>query len=111
MHASDYGYGTDLTKCSDILSEYNSSTNSYACRANNWLFNSAAQWTITPYLSNSYSSAWAVLSSGKIYGNTVVGGFFGHNEGVRPALYLEPKLSIEAGHEGTSTDPYRINIS
>ena len=107
MSASDYGYGTDLSKCSDKLSAYNSSTDSYACRSNNWLFKSANEWLITP-LSSSSSSAWLVRSSG--YVDDYYYGVFNAG-GVRPVLYLNSELSIESGHAGTSTDPYRISVS
>ena len=104
MYASDYGYATDLSKCSSQLSAYNSSTDSYACRANNWLFNSVTQWLITPYSSNS-GRAWLVGLSGGVGYNLV-----DRDLGVHPVLYLNSELTIESEGNGSSTNPYRIKI-
>ena len=106
MYVSDYGYGTDLTKCSKDIYNYNNSANSYACRTNNWLFNSANEWLLPPNSSNSYH-AWYVLSSGLVSSS---GGVY-YDYRVRPVLYLNSELSIESGHAGTRTDPYRISVS
>ena len=37
-YPSDYGYATDLSKCSQTLFNYDSSTDSYACRSNDWMY-------------------------------------------------------------------------
>lgn len=104
MYASDYGYATDLSKCRRKLNEYNSSTDSYACRTNNWL-NNVNQWLITADSVNSIY-AWAVKSDGVVYLVSV----YQQSHGVRPVLYLNSELSIESGHTGTSTNPYRISV-
>ena len=103
MYPSDYGYGTDLTKCSKDIYNYESSENSYACRANNWLYNNAVQWLITPRSGDS-GGAWYVYD-GRVYYYYVYGGI-----GARPALYLNSELGMESGHAGTNTDPYRISV-
>jgi hypothetical protein len=104
MYASDYGYGTDLTKCSKYI--YNYETVS-ACKTGNWLFNSSDQWLINPHSSFS-DYAWNMSSPGDARSSTRV--YYAYN-GVRPVLYLNSELGMESGHEGTSTDPYRISIS
>ena len=102
MYPSDYGYATDFTKCSQNLYNYSSSTDSYACRTNDWLYNGAYQWLLTPY-SSFASYAWLVYSAGSVYNGYVYGAF-----GVRPVLYLNSVLVIESG-SGTESDPYRIS--
>ena len=102
MYPSDYGYATDFTKCSQNLYNYNSSTDSYACRTNDWLYNSADQWLLTPGSSNSVGG-WYVYSSGNVYSNLV-----SYAYGVRPVLYLTSELSLSGG-VGSSADPYRLS--
>ncbi|MBQ9071549.1 MAG: hypothetical protein IJY25_00120, partial [Bacilli bacterium] len=92
MYPSDYGYATDLGSCSDTLYEYSSST----CYTNDWLYNSAGQWTITPYSSDSYR-VFVVGSSGRVSFNNAV-----RANGVRPVLYLKSDLSVVG--EGTTSD-------
>jgi hypothetical protein len=106
MYASDYGYGTDLTKCSKDISYYNNDANSYACSKNNWLFNLKDQWLIAPSSSVSYY-AWHVLPSGSVFDNLD----YRATSGVRPVLYLNSELTVGSGHAGTSTDPYRISVN
>jgi len=107
MYASDYGYGTDLTKCSDDIYQYHSSTDSYACRANNWLFNSSNQWLITPHSLCSIC-VWEVHSAGRVSYTKYA---YSTSSSVRPVLYLDPKLSIASDTDGSSTNPYRIIVN
>ena len=102
MYPSDYGYATDFSKCSQNLYNYNSSTDSYACRTNDWLYNGASQWLLTP--NSSYASdAWYVGSSDDVNFSYVC-----YASGVRPVLNLNSELVIESG-SGTESDPYRIS--
>ncbi len=103
MYPSDYGYATDFTKCSQTLGNYHSSTDSYACRTNDWLYNSGIQWLLTPYSSSAYQ-AWYVDSPGDV----VIGNYVFNVVGVRPVLNLNSELVIESG-SGTESDPYRIS--
>ena len=103
MYPSDYGYATDFTKCSQNLLNYNSSTDSYACRTNDWLYNSANQWSLTPCSSNSVS-AWYVSSSGYVGDSRGVRFAYG----VRPVLYLDAGVLLEMGN-GTESNPYKIS--
>ena len=103
MYPSDYGYATDFTKCSQNLYNYDSSTDSYACRSNDWLYNGAFQWLLTPDSS--------VANHGRAVGSS---GFVNNGDcvydagGVRPVLNLNSVLVIESG-SGTKSDPYRIS--
>ena len=105
MYPSDYGYAADFTKCSENLYNYNSSTDSYACRTNDWLFNSAEQWLLTPR-SGRAGLAWYVDSSGYVNAGHLV--YLAN--GVRPVLYLNSEAAIESG-DGTSSSPYRLSVS
>ena len=100
MYPSDYGYATDFTKCSQTLYNYDSSTDSYACRTNDWLYNGAIQRLLTPSSSGAYTT-WLVESRG-YYSNVYLA------YGVRPVLHLDSELVIESG-SGTESDPYRIS--
>ena len=100
MYPSDYGYATDFTKCSQTLYNYDSSTDSYACRTNDWLYNGAIQRLLTPSSSGAYTT-WLVDSRG--YYSNVYRAY-----GVRPVLYLNSELVNESG-SGTESDPYRIS--
>ena len=103
MYPSDYGYATDFTKCSQNLYYYDSSTDSYACRTNDWLYNGAYQWLLTPSSSNAYHT-WYVGTSGLVFNELIVS----YAYGVQPVLNLDSVLVIESG-SGTESDPYRIS--
>ena len=103
MYPSDYGYATDFSKCSQNLNNYSSSIDSYACRSNDWLYNGAYQWLLTPYSSLAYV-AGGVSSSGVVY----YGHYVYSADEVRPVLNLDSVLVIESG-SGTESDPYRIS--
>lgn len=98
IYPSDYGYATDFKLCSNTLTSYNA----LECYKNDWLY-SGYYWTLTSYLSTSYS-AWVVDD------NVEFSVTYGKN-GVRPVIYLDPKLNIETNHTGTNLDPYRISVS
>ena len=104
MYVSDYGYGTDLTKCSYDIDEYDNSANLYACRKNNWLYNSEHQWLITPSGTAAYYYACYVNLNG-FSDNTYV---YHHYNHVRPVLYLDA-LVLKVGGDGSYDNPYLIN--
>ena len=102
MYPSDYGYATDLSTCMQKLSDYDSATNSYACRTQNWIFNFGGnQWTICSAARNIYVS---IVYSG---GNTN-GEFAGYSIKVRPAVYLKSGVIISEGN-GSQSNPYVLN--
>ena len=100
MYPSDYGYASTDTTCRGDLSSYDSNYNGY-CKNENWLFNSANQWTLSP-TSNDESSVFGVLSVG-----FVGSGSANFTSGVRPALFLKSDISIVDG-TGTQNNPYII---
>ncbi len=97
-YPSDYGYAADLSKCTQTLVNYDNST----CKSNDWLFNSAFQWTLTPNSSIAYY-VFAVYSSGHLNSSYAYSSIYG----VRPVLYLASDLAIESG-DGTSSNPYKL---
>ena len=114
MYPSDYSYAADLTKCKSstdadatdlTIVNFNSDVNDYQCRKNDWLFNSADQWLLTP--NSGYDTrVWVVYSSGPVnlsYGAYLVW------LGVRPVLYLNSTQKLESG-EGTSNNPYKLSV-
>ena len=112
-YPSDYGYATDLSKCSQTLCNYNNSTDSYACRTNDWMYpiitNSGKTygWLLTPYSSNADSafsvySAGYFSSSGNDYYDSVFNAY-----GVAPVLYLGSDQDIVSG-DGSQSNPYRL---
>ena len=110
-YPSDYGFATDLSKCSQTLLYYDSSTDSYACRSNDWMYSiitnsgSRTRWLLTPY-SGFIRYAFSVLSTGRVHNNddrTSVDLAFG----VAPVLYLGSDQDIVAG-DGSQSKPYQL---
>ena len=112
-YPSDYGYATDLSKCSQTLYDYDNSTDSYACRTNDWMYpiitNSGKTygWLLTPYSSNA-DSAFFVYSAGYVNNNgydyaTIVSNAYG----VAPVLYLGSNQDIVLG-DGSQSNPYQL---
>ena len=97
IYPSDYGYASTDTACRDNM---NSKTNDVSnCKNENWLFNSANQWTLSPASGNAYS-VFGVRSGGHV----TYGGAFGAC-GVRPALFLKSNVVIVEG-TGTESNPF-----
>ena len=110
-YPSDYGFATDLSKCSQTLLYYDSSTDSYACRNNDWMYSiitnsgSRTRWLLTPY-SGFIRYAFSVLSTGRVHNNddrTSVDLAFG----VAPVLYLGSDQDIVSG-DGSQSNPYQL---
>ena len=108
-YPSDYGYATDLSKCSQILSNYSSSTDSYACRSNDWMYSiitnsgSRVGWLLTPH-SGRAGDAFSVYLTGFV-SNYCYGVYYA--DGVAPVLYLGPDQDIVAG-DGSQSNPYKL---
>lgn len=100
MYPSDYAYATDLSVCTKTGNEYNNAN----CKSNDWLFNSASQWTIAPNSSGAYY-VFIVHSPGDVGYSTASNAY-----GVRPAVYLKSNAAIVSG-EGTSSNPYQLELS
>ena len=99
-YPSDYGYAADLNQCSQILHNYNNST----CKSNDWMFNSAAQWLLTPNSGLSYT-VWHVNSIGFVNSSDLAY----HAKDVRPVLYLGSELEIKSG-DGSNSTPYQLSV-
>ena len=112
-YPSDYGYATDFNKCSQTLFNYDNSTDSYACRSNDWMYpiitNSSANagWLLTP-VSGYASFARRVDSSGFV-GHNGTGSYVYRANGVAPTLFLNSNESIVEGTTGTQDNPYKLN--
>ena len=107
-YPSDYGYATDLSKCSQTLSNYSSSTDSYACRSNDWMYpilgTSSNGWLLTPSSSIAYVAFYVSSTS---YVNNDYNGNTCYEHGVAPVLYLGSDQDIVAG-AGSQSNPYRL---
>ena len=105
-YPSDYGYATDLSKCSQTLYNYNSSTDSYACRSNDWMYSifktNSYNWLLTPLSGDAYN-AFILSSAGCVYSGGNVAGA----HGVAPVLYLGSDQDIVAG-DGSQSKPYQL---
>ena len=105
-YPSDYGYATDLSKCSQTLYNYDSSTDSYACRSNDWMYpilgTSSNSWLLTPNSDNA-NYAFNVTSAGYVNFNRSVC----YANGVAPVLYLGSNQDIVAG-DGLQSNPYQL---
>ena len=104
-YPSDYGYATDLSKCSQKLNNYNSSTDSYACRSNDWMYSifntKIYNWLLTP-TSGRTNGAFRVDSTGCVSYYYV---FLARE--VAPVLYLGSNQDIVSG-DGSQSNPYRL---
>ena len=104
-YPSDYGYATDLSKCSQTLYNYDSNTDSYACRSNDWMYSifktNSYNWLLTPLSGVAYG-AFGVSSAGPVRSYSVYYAF-----GVAPVLYLGSDQDIVAG-DGSQSKPYQL---
>ena len=111
-YPSDYGFATDLSKCSQTLSNYDSSTDSYACRNNDWMYSiitnsgSGYGWLLTPSSSDAYV-AFNVNSDGYVGSHNDVINYVYIEYGVAPVLYLGSDQDIVAG-DGSQSNPYKL---
>ena len=105
-YPSDYGYATDLSKCSQTLYNYDSSTDSYACRSNDWMYSifktNNFNWLLTPRLSIAHY-AFGANSTGNVHHNNRVY----RAGGVAPVLYLGSDQDIVSG-DGSQSNPYQL---
>ena len=101
MYPSDYGYASTDTACRNNM--YSSTNSVYNCKTENWLFNSAYQWTLSPY-SQYTSHVFSVRSDGSVYSSSLTS----YNYGVRPALFLKSDVVIVGG-KGTENDPFILD--
>ena len=111
-YPSDYGFATDLSKCSQTLFNYDSSTDSYACRSNDWMYsiitNSGTEygWLLTPDSGNAYY-AFHVNLTGYVNYYNYFSYYVYDASGVAPVLYLGSDQDIVAG-DGLQSNPYQL---
>ena len=98
IYPSDYGYASTGAACRNSLYDCDDADS----KANNWLFNSAYQWTLSPYSGSAYG-VFFVFSGGIVYNGTAFSTF-----GVRPALFLKSDVVVIGG-TGDEKDPYKIS--
>ena len=94
IYPSDYGYASTYITCRSELSSSN-------CKNENWLFNSAYQWTLSPY-SGGVGVVFYDYSGGFVFSYGAYNAY-----GVRPALFLKSDVVI-AGGNGEEGSPYLI---
>ena len=95
IYPSDYGYASTDTTCRNKLSSSN-------CKNENWLFNSAFQWTLSP-ASGLATNVFRVFSGG------IVSNSRAHNTSVvRPALFLKSYVVIAGGTGESIENAYTL---
>ena len=107
-YPSDYGYATDLSKCSQTLVNYDSNTDSYACRSNDWMYSifktNGYNWLLTSHSGNA-NRAFNENPTGYVYGD--FNSFVSFAIGVAPVLYLGSDQDIVSG-DGSQSNPYQL---
>ena len=109
MYPSDYGYATSggaTTNRDACLAKelFNWNSSSFSdCKNNDWIFNNATQWTLTPYSGGS-DYVFAVTGAGFVNRD----GYIANNSfWIRPSVYLTSNVSISGG-DGTVNNPYAL---
>ena len=98
MYPSDYGYASTGTACrSNLYNCYDADS-----KANNWLFNSTEQWTLSPLSGYAYD-VFLVYSDGYVYYGNAYGTL-----GVRPALFLKSDVVIAGGTGESIENAYTL---
>ena len=95
IYPSDYGYASTDQACRSGLGSTN-------CKNENWLFNSANQWTLSP-ASAFASSVFFVHSDGNVGSNIAYSTF-----GVRPVLFLKSDVVIAGGTGESIENAYTL---
>ena len=95
IYPSDYGYASTDQACRSGLE-------SSTCENENWLFNSADQWTLSPR-SGDASVVFYVDSGG--HGNNA---YVNNPLGVRPVLFLKSNVVIAGGTGESIENAYTL---
>ena len=101
IYPSDYGYASTDTTCRGGLNSYDSNYNGY-CKNENWLFNSAFQWTLSPH-SGGANLVFFVYSGGDVGSNYAYSTI-----GVRPVLFLKSDVVIAGGTGESIENAYTL---
>ena len=103
-YPSDYGYATDLSKCFQVLHNYDDNT----CKSNDWMYSIITNsgndygWLLFPHKNYAYSVLRVSVSG---YARNY--GYASATEGVVPVRYLNSNQSI-AGGDGSQNNPYQL---
>ena len=95
IYPSDYGYASTDTTCRSGLGSSN-------CKNENWLFNSASQWTLSPQSDIEYF-VFYVSSVGYVTND-----FTNVTYGVRPVLFLKSDVVIAGGTGESIENAYTL---
>ena len=109
MYTSDYGYATsggsttDRATCLD--KELNNWDSEEECYANDWLFNSSEQWTLSPSTDSSDAyHVFFVYDSGHVFDYNLSTDF-----AVRPSAFLLSSVKISGG-DGSEANPFELEL-
>ena len=100
MYPSDYGYASTDTACRNSMSSLTNDV--YNCKNENWLFNSATQWTLSPDSGN----ATFVFNVYPV-GHVAISHAFSRY-GVRPVLFLKSNVVIAGGTGESIENAYTL---
>ena len=101
IYPSDYGYASTDTTCRGKLSSLDSNYKGY-CQNNNWLFNGANQWALSPY-SGVALTVFNVGPGGDVSYNAAY-----YTRGVRPVLFLKSDVVIAGGTGESIENAYTL---
>ena len=101
-YVTDWGYASSESTCETDMYVRDSS-NSYACKNNNWMHWSSWLWYMSPSTLSAHFS-WAIYVVGYNNSGYTAGGY-----SVKPSIYLKSNVLIESG-AGTSNNPYILKL-
>ena len=101
IYPSDYGYASTDTTCRGKLSSLDSNYKGY-CQNNNWLFNGANQWALSPH-SGVALTVFNVGPGGDVSYNAAY-----YTRGVRPVLFLKSDVVIAGGTGESIENAYTL---
>ncbi len=114
MYPSDYGLATGSGNSKDRNSCLQKAIFTWAdssfadCKANDWLFNSSEQWTMTPATYSSQATVvFRVRNNGIIHDHSANFAY-----GIRPVVYLKSDIKIihDDAHIGSVEHPYELTF-
>ena len=109
-YASDYGYATDLSLCSQTLKDYDKNSN---CIDNNWMKEMLEEmssndgfWLLNSH-NNNTSGVTVIYSDSKIYNQITFS-----TRDLFPVLYLNTntKISNVSNTSGSLDNPYKLSV-
>ena len=115
MYPSDYGYALNFSNCSSTLSNYGTID---GCEGlYNWLKLGSSEWLLTTDSGTGFTNAWSIGSSGNA-NITSIGTQTSDDEliyyefmATRPTLYLKSDTPFNGIGDGTSDNPYQLQVS